>query len=367
MALLLYDQATDALIAHPRAIGLDESQVADLVVPLSEPTLSGTAFRTDTTLVSNEARSDAWVHQKLRERLGIERLMVIPLNPGGGPIGVLKVMNSRKSPFDENDKRFGTLLGSRIASVIESSRARERERALVQRLREADQTKSEFVSMLAHELKGPMTSMKGYADALREQWDSLPPDKRNRMFDIMTRETERLSRLVNDLLDMSRMEAGTLRYDMEPISPNNVVDGILSVHPSLNERHSIVTRLPTALPRVVADADRIKQVLLNLLTNATRYSPEGTTVTIGADVVDGVDGRRVLISVADEGIGIAADDQKRLFSKFVDLPKPAWVKKGTGLGLYVSKGIVEAHGGDMWIDSEKGRGSTFFFTLPAVA
>jgi signal transduction histidine kinase len=101
-------------------------------------------------------------------------------------------------------------------------------------------------------------------------------------------------------------------------------------------------------------------VLLNLLTNATRYAPGGTKVMIGADAVDG----EVRVWIADEGIGIAPGDQERVFFKFVMLPKPGWVKKGSGLGLFITKGIVEAHGGRIWIDSEPGRGSTFYFTLP---
>ncbi len=120
--------------------------------------------------------------------------------------------------------------------------------------------------------------------------------------------------------------------------------------------------LPIGLPKVQGDADRIRQVLLNLLTNATRYSPEGTSVTVEARVMD--DQQSVQVAVRDEGIGISAEDQKRLFTKFVSLPKPAWIPKGTGLGLYITKGIVEGHGGSMWLESTVGEGSTFYFTLP---
>jgi two-component system, chemotaxis family, sensor kinase Cph1 len=114
---------------------------------------------------------------------------------------------------------------------------------------------------------------------------------------------------------------------------------------------------------VLADDDRVRQVLLNLLTNATRHSPEGTTVGVDADVV--VEGGEtfVRVGVADQGIGISIEDRDRVFNKFAMLPKPGWVKKGTGLGLYITKGIVEAHGGRLWVDSEAGKGSTFYFTL----
>lgn len=361
MAVLLYDEDSGSLVAHPPVVGMGDAEVADLRVPLAEPSLVGTVYRTDTALVSNDAPNDAWVGERLQRLLGAANLLVAPLTAGPRPIGVLLATDARKGRFDDNDVRFTTLLGSRIGGVIEASQARERERALVQRLREADRTKTEFVSMLAHELKGPMTAVKGFGEALRDEWDELGPERRGRIVEVLVKEIERLSRLVNDLLDVSRMEAGTVRYDLEPTSLPELVDGILDVHPSLKAAHLVEGDVPPDLPKVLADRDRLRQVVLNLLTNATRYSPEGTKVTVSARVAD--DGRHVLVSVTDEGIGIAPEDQDRVFSKFVMLPKPGWVKKGTGLGLYITKGIVEAHGGRIWADSEPGRGSSFRFTL----
>jgi signal transduction histidine kinase len=255
------------------------------------------------------------------------------------------------------------LLGVRIASVIESSSSRERERGLLHKLREVDRTKTEFVSMLAHELKSPMTTIKGFGRALHDSWNDMSEEKRSHFLDIVTKEIERLSRLVNDLLDVSRMEDGTLRYELEPLALDEVIEGILVVHPSLRGTHHVTLAMPDDLPKVLGDRDRIRQVLLNLLTNATRYSPEGTTISVKADVVDEEGGPCVRVGVSDEGIGIASEDRERVFTKFVMLPKPSWVKKGTGLGLFITKGIVDAHGGRLWVDSQPGRGSTFHFTL----
>jgi signal transduction histidine kinase len=361
MAVLLYDEERDALVGHPPVVGMDEHTINSLAVSLADPSLIATVHRTGTPLVSNDAENDRWVEPALRIELGIQSLLVAPLSTGPHPIGVLLAINSKKGSFEDGDVRFTNLLGSRIAAVIESSTARERERALMQRLWEADRTKTEFVSMLAHELRGPMTTILGFSQTLSTQWHSVPDDKREHFLNIITKETGRLSRLVADLLDVSRMEAGSLHYELVPMPLDDLIGTVLDVHTSLQRHHDIITDVEDNLPKVMADRDRTRQVLINLLTNAVRYSPEATTIRVSAR--RSADGRQVVVSVADQGIGIAPQDMDKVFSKFVMLPKPTWVKKGTGLGLYITKGIVDAHGGRIWIDSEPGKGATFNFTL----
>ena len=363
MALLLNDESNGCLVAMSSAVGLDTDQVEGLRITLDEPSLAGTVFRTKTPLVSNDAPNDAWVNRHMVELLGIESLLAVPLTTGPKPIGVLKAMNARKGFFGEDDVRFAMLLGGQVGALVESSMGRQRERQLVHKLREADRTKSEFVSMLAHELKGPMTTILGFSETLKQQWDKVPDEKKLSILDIVAKETGRLSRLVNDLLDVSRMEAGTLRYELTPVSLAELIESIITVHTSLSAQHLVVNDLPSDLPKVLADNDRLRQVFINLLTNATRYSPEGTAIRVRARALseDGM----VEVAVTDEGIGISEQDRDRIFSKFSMLPKPGWVKKGTGLGLFITKGIVEAHGGRIWVDSEPGKGSTFAFTLKA--
>ena len=360
--VLLYEEASNELVAQSPVVGLDDETLARLRIPLSEPSLGGTVFRTNTPLASNDPR-DAWVNPRFRQLLDIETLLAVPLSTGPRPIGIMKAVNAKKGYFDDDDMRFLALLGGRVASVLEASFVRERERALMRRLRETDRTKSEFVSMLAHELRGPMTTVMGFGHTLEQSWNELPEDKRRHILRIMTKEIGRLSRMVTDLLDVSRMEAGTLRYDLAPVSLNDLVSGLLAVHESFHSEHEIVAELPDDLPPVFADDDRISQVLINLITNSIRYSPPGTPVTIGATVVDDGPGPMVRVHVSDRGIGIAPDDQERVFTKFAMLPKPGWVKKGTGLGLFITKTIVEAHGGRLWLESKPGQGTTFYFTL----
>jgi signal transduction histidine kinase len=362
--IFLYDETANTLVAQPPASGTADDRIEGLQISLAEPSLAATVYRTNRALLSNDARDDAWVGDALRRAFGIESLLVVPLCPGPQPIGVLVAINARGGEFDDDDLSFTTVLGGRIGSVIEGARARERERALLQRLRETDRNKTEFVSMLAHELKAPMTTIKGFGDALRDRWDEIDEAKRAKFLDILTTEVDRLSHLVSDLLDSSRMEAGTLRYESCPTPLAQVIERILEAHPSLSDGHRIERELPADLPDVLGDTERVSQILLNLLSNAVRYSPEGTTVTLTADCVDENGSSFVRVAVRDEGIGIAEGDRERVFCRFAMLPKPAWVEEGHGLGLFITKGMVEGQGGRIWVESEPRLGSTFYFTLP---
>jgi signal transduction histidine kinase len=232
---------------------------------------------------------------------------------------------------------------------------------MMDQLRAADRTKSDFVSMLAHELRGPMTTVMGFASTLEQHGDSLPEQKRKDILRIIVREVERLSRMVNDLLDVSRMEAGAVNYELQPMDLGELIDSTMATHASLHRVHMLDMDVDPDLPKVLGDRDRLSQVLLNLLTNATHYSPDGSTVRVS---VHRAGDDEVQISVIDEGIGIAQGDQERIFDKFAMLPKPDWAQKGTGLGLFITRGIVEAHNGRIWVESEPGKGTSFNVTLP---
>lgn len=362
MALLLYDDESDQLITHRPVFGMTDAEIDGLQVPLSEPSLGATVFRTNTPLMSNDAANDSWVSPVFRKLLDMDSVLVVPLSTGPRPIGILKAVNAKKGYFDQQDLRFTSILGTRVASVIEGSLARQRERDLMQQLREADRTKSDFVSMLAHELRGPMTTVMGFGYTLRDQSEGLSEEKKKEIIGIVVRETERLSRMVTDLLDVARMDSGTLSYELDPMELDELIESLIEVHSSLRASHLVEIDIEDGLPKVLADRDRISQVLLNLMTNATRYSPDRTSIKVSARRFENES--EVLVTVADEGIGIADKDKDRIFEKFSMLPKPGWIKKGTGLGLFITKGIVDAHGGRIWVDSTIGAGSRFNFTLP---
>jgi len=366
VCVLLHDEERDVLLAQRSAVGIKASVLDAICLPIDDITIAGAVLRTGAAVVSNDAASDSWVDTYLRDSLGIEQFVAVPLVAHGSPMGVLLAIDPTRNFFDDEDVELAVNVAGYVTAALTSGRAHEQDRAMVHQLREIDHTKSDFISMLAHELKGPMTTVLGFSHML--QGDSIPQERRSEVLEIISREVSRLSRLVSDLLDMSRMEAGSVNYSFEAVDVAEITDSILRVHPSLASKHLVTSDIPRDLPRVKADPDRLRQALINLLTNATRYSESGTLVTIDAEVIDEPEGPRVCLSVKDEGIGISDEDKIKVFSKFVMLEKPNWVTKGTGLGLYITKGIVESHGGRIWVESEQGSGSIFRMTLlPATA
>ncbi|MFN2389655.1 MAG: ATP-binding protein [Actinomycetota bacterium] len=286
------------------------------------------------------------------------------------PIGVLAAARGGDHGFGARELSLLSLIGGQCALLMENARLQtslEQQGQQLEtfgKLEESARRKNEFVSVLAHELRNPMATLMGWGETLRTQWETTPDHKREHILEVITAEIARLSRLVNDVLDVSQIESGTLTYDRHPLSLPEFVDELLVTHPSLRDHHAVDTRLPPDLPFVEADADRLRQVLLNLLLNAIRYSPAGSSVRVRAEVSTNGTGSEVRVSVEDEGIGVPPEHCERVFSKFAMLPRPEGVEKGTGLGLFITKGIVEAHGGRIWCESKAGSGATFHFTLP---
>lgn len=228
--------------------------------------------------------------------------------------------------------------------------------------RQLDQEKSDFLSMASHELKTPLTSMKMFIDLLNRQLhEDISTNAKSFYFaDRIKDQADRLAELTNDLLDVSRIETGKLRFNKETFQlAQLVVDTVESIQPSTSV-HTIATEVKTD-PKVTADRYRIYQVLVNLLTNAIKYSAKGKKINVSVDEIDGM----ARVSVQDFGIGIKKDQQHRIFERLYQVTDPEEKTfPGLGLGLYISKEIVDRHNGKIWVESQKGKGSTFFFTIP---
>ena len=228
---------------------------------------------------------------------------------------------------------------------------------------EADRAKSEFVSNVSHELRTPMTAIKGYTDLLYAGAVGEVNENQKKFLEIIRNNAERLTALINDLLDISRVETGRVRFEPKPIQIGDVIADVVNALAGQAEakQQSLTYRVAGGLPDVMGDRDRLNQVLTNLVGNSIRYTPNGGRIEVRAYLVEGA----VRVDVEDTGIGIAPEDLGRIFERFYRADDPLVQEVGgTGLGLPIVKMFVEMHGGRIWVESERGKGSTFTFILP---
>ena len=271
--------------------------------------------------------------------------------------GVLIYLSLSVSPIRDLEGKIVGFL--RVAKDITEKKRYER------RLKELDKMKSDFVSNVSHELRTPLTSIKGSVDNMLDGLTGSLNEKQIRYLNRIKSNTDRLSRLINDLLDLSRIESGRVEVRPTTLPLTALAEEVAEHMKALAAEKLIRIEVPPPDPSVTvwADRDKVTQVLMNLIGNAVKFTPQDGKITVALEK-NGND--YIQISVADTGPGILPEEQNKIFSKFyqvanIDKQKP----KGSGLGLAISKALVEMHGGKIWMDSEVGRGSTFYFTLPA--
>lgn len=288
------------------------------------------------------------------ERITIRR--VAPVRREDKVVALIVV--ERASPFAVHEVEFLARLADHAAIALENAR-------LYEAVKKANEAKSKFVSVVSHELRLPMTSIKGYTDLLRAAIAGPVNEQQQQFLNIIRSNVERMSVLVTDLSDISRVETGRLQLKLSSV---NVAEAAQEASDSLKSQiegksQTLSLRLPADLPPVHADKARVQQILSNLLSNAHKYSPSGANLTLTANRA----GSYVRVSVADTGYGISAADQAKLFAQFFRSDDPnIREQNGWGLGLHVTKLLVELQGGQMTVQSEPDQGSTFTFTLPVM-
>jgi signal transduction histidine kinase len=292
--------------------------------------------------------------------LGLRSELIAPLLLGARPIGMISLSRDRADAFVEEEIELVALLGRLVATAVQNIRSYEAERSTVEELRRLSALRADFVSLVSHELRSPMAAVIGAARTLQERWRSLSPDQREAFLALIGDETNRLAALIGDVLDTSRIEAGTFTYRFTDIDLSALVADVVGTAAVGQDEVRIRADVPAALPIVRGDAERLRQVLTNLVDNAVKYSPAGDEVAVRARRENG----RVLIEVVDHGPGIPNDQQRLIFEKFGRADVAGGSKPGTGLGLFIARSIAEAHGGTLDVRSGPNAGSTFTLALP---
>jgi signal transduction histidine kinase len=276
-------------------------------------------------------------------------ILAVPMIFRENVIGVLEAINKEGGvAFTEEEVELLAVLGDQAAVAVQNA-------LLFQQ--------SDFIAEIVHEMRTPLNSIIAYADLM--QRPTATSDQRLQFSGIIQHEAERISEMTNNFLELSRLQSGRASLALDPVDLNTVVLMAVNViKPQADGRQIILSiDVPTGLPPVMGDAQRLHQALLNLLSNAVKYSDPGDTVTVSARG----DGESVRVNVADTGPGIPVDALPSIFERFYRVPGAERRAVGTGLGLAITQQIIEAHGGEISVSSEEGKGTTFTFTLPVKA
>jgi signal transduction histidine kinase len=301
-------------------------------------------------------------HQDRLYRAGWMSMLAVPLLRESKIVGVLVVLRKSAGDYSEETANVLQSLADQSALAILNARVfRELERK-GRELEIASGHKSEFLASMSHELRTPLNAISGFAQVLRKQvFGEINAKQHEYLGDILS-SADHLLALINDVLDLSKVEAGQIELRVAPFSLREALErGVVMVRERASKEGVQVGLAATPdVGTVSGDERRIRQVIFNLLSNAVKFTPAGGAVDVSAVRVDG----EVQIAVADTGPGIAPEDQERIFEEFQQTEAGLAQHEGTGLGLALSKRLVELHGGRIWVDSEPGSGSTFVFTLP---
>ncbi len=369
------------------ALGADR---AGLVLRAGDGTLAvagsmafGAAFRKDSAAgrALETGAAILAVNLDADPRLGVKavrgptpsRGLVLPLETGAGRVGVLAI--ERAGDLGPAACRSAREMALHLGLAIDNAQLELKQRRFAQeledkveqatrRLREIDEAKSEFLSVVSHELRTPLTALQGFSELLLER--VVPPDQARRYLGHVRTEAQRLGRIVTDLLDLSRIEAGRpLELRPERVDLGELVERNVDLFASQHPRHRIEGQIAEGLGAVSADRDAVDRMLKNLMSNAVKYSPRGGRVRVAAAVA-GDRPDTMELTVEDDGVGIPAEDLPRIFDRYVRIAHPETkAASGLGLGLHVVRSLAEALGGAVEVESLPGKGSRFRLLLPA--
>ncbi|MCK5259427.1 MAG: GAF domain-containing sensor histidine kinase [Candidatus Omnitrophica bacterium] len=376
--ILVYDKEKKL---HSRVVlGFSDESIPIIIADLEKDSSMITSFKEGHTFSSINSPKPR--REYITRLFGIEHFVFTPILSQKGIIGLVFVGDqSNAAGVTQGDEELISILASQIGQTLENARlfeqvfrsrqvleAKVHDRtnqleSVLKEVQNISKTKSEFISAVSHELRTPLTSIKGYASILMAgKLGNIPDKVRERLGKINTH-SDNLVKLINDLLDISRIESGRVEMNMSKCNLANMIENIHDLlTPQMKEKGiNWASNIDGAIPEMMLDSSQADRIFINLISNAIKFTPEGGTISVNARLHNGV----VTLEVSDTGIGISEEDIVRLFDEFYRVDNPTNQNvKGTGLGLSLAKKIVEAHKGRMWITSKLKEGTTFHFTLP---
>ncbi len=347
-SILLIDPSTGEL-RFEIASNINPHEIEKIVVPMEGSIAGWIVTHGEPRVIEDVTKEPGW-SRSVDDTIEFHtrNLLGVPMRTHKKVIGCLQAVNKLGTgKFDEDDITTLTVLASQAAIAVENAR-------LFQQ--------SDFIAEMVHELRTPLAALKASTVLLLRP--DLPSDRGRDIVTTMQSETERLIRLTSEFLDLARLESGRTRLDITRFDLRELLsESVEVVLPQANAK-GVDVAIKSERFTVAADRGKVKQVLLNLLTNAIKYNRENGHIIVSATEVENQDKPFVQIAVKDTGFGISKEHQKHMFEKFFRVADTAGFTQGTGLGLAIAKHIVEAHGGQITLESEAGVGSTFFITLP---
>ncbi|MEE8391828.1 MAG: ATP-binding protein [Anaerolineae bacterium] len=343
--------------------GFSQEMTREMKTVKLEESITGQVAQSGRPIVADAAllttTENPWSSLGIDKRDSMYTFASVPIESRGQVLGVLSILSHRSHLMSTQQIQLLIAIGHQIGVAIENTRLIE-ETAEVEILQKLDRLRSELVANVSHELRTPLGLIKLCSSALLEKDVDFDPETQQQFLQSIDVEADRLEVIVNNLLNLSRLEGGQLRLVRRLTEIGQLVNGVIESMEIQFPQHHLVCDFPSESLIANVDSGYIEQVLRNLLTNAVKYSPDGGTITVQGQG----DQWRVLISVSDQGIGIPPEDLERVFERFYRVENKATQDvSGAGLGLTVCQGIVEAHGGRIWVESTLGEGSTFYIIL----
>jgi signal transduction histidine kinase len=336
----------------------------DVFPPGSARPISGTVLEhvlEGETVYREDMADERHPEERALLELGLRCRLATPLLAGSRTVGMLSLVRREPSSFSAEEIELVSLLGRLVATAVQNIRAYEAERETVEELRRLSALRADFVSLVSHELRTPMAAVIGSARTLEQRWRELSAEQRDSFLALIAAETSRLADLIADVLDTSRLEAGTFTYTFSDVDLAELIRDVVAAAGVAQDEVQVHATVAEPLPGIRGDRERLRQVLANLVDNAVKYSPAGEEVKVVANAADG----QVRVDVSDRGPGIAREQQRLIFEKFGRAKGPGKSLPGTGLGLFIARSIAEAHGGSLDVHSAgPEEGATFTLALP---